>query len=97
MNIVQKTELLKSVPKRNEAIKWRELGNEGILLHPGSGDFFQVSETGLIIWQQLDGQKSIEEIIKDLALHFDASYEELARDAIEFMEELINKRLVLTS
>ncbi len=86
--------VLKNIPKRNEVIKWRELGTDGILLHPGSGDYFEISETGLMIWQHVDGEKTIEEIIKDLSTQFDASYEDLARDSIEFIEELIGKGLV---
>ena len=84
----------KSIATRNETIRWRAFGTDGILLNPSSGDYFEISETGLLIWRHVDGQKTIEEIIENLATHFDITDEDLAKDTIEFMEELINKGLI---
>lgn len=85
---------LQGIPKRNEAIRWREFGTDGILLNPGSGDYFEVSETGLMIWMHVDGRRTVEEIIRELAARFDTDPEDLSRDTVEFMEELTDRGLV---
>lgn len=85
---------LSSVPKRNESIPWREFGAEGILLDPGSGDYFRVNEMGLTIWKHVDGRKTIEEIVEELAAHFDADDDELTKDTAEFIEDLFHKGLI---
>ena len=85
---------LETIPKRNENIRWREFGTDAILLNPGSGDYFEISEAGLAIWKQVDGRKTIAEIITELAIHFDAGEEDLMKDASEFIGELINKELI---
>ena len=85
---------LKSIPKRNEAVRWRGFGGDGILLDPRSGDYFEISETGLMIWEHADGRKTVEEIIRNLEAHFAADAEELARDTAEFIEDLASKGLI---
>ncbi len=86
--------LLKSIPKRNEIIRWREFGADGILLNPSSGAYFEISETAMIIWSHVDGRKTIEEIIRELATHFDADAEDLTGDTTEFIEDLMSKGLI---
>jgi len=85
---------LKSIPRRNESIRWREFGADGILLNPASGDYFEISETAMIIWSQMDGRKTIEEIIRELAARFDADAEDLTRETTEFIEDLTGKGLI---
>jgi hypothetical protein len=85
---------LRSIPKRNENIRWREFGTEGILLDPGSGDYAEINEVGIAIWKHIDGQKTVEEIIEELLAHFDADDASLSEDTAEFMEELISRGLL---
>ncbi len=86
---------LNRVPKRKETISWREFGADGILLDPRSGDYFEINEVGLMIWKHIDGQKTIEQIIEELADHFDADGEDLVKDTAEFIEDLISKGIIL--
>ena len=86
--------ILQSIPKRNEIIRWREFGTDGILLNPDSGDYFEISETAMIIWSHVDGRKSIAEIIRELAAYFDADAEALTRDTTEFLADLTGKGLI---
>jgi hypothetical protein len=83
-----------SIPKRNESIRWKEFGTEGILFDPGTGHYSQLNEVALLIWKQADGRKSLEEVVAGLAAQFDADEDELANDAAEFMEDMIGKGLI---
>lgn len=88
--------LIKSIAKRHEIIRWREFGDHGILLNPASGDYFEISEAGLIIWKQIDGQRTVEEIINELATHFVVEGEDLTKDVAEFIEDLMGNGLIST-
>jgi hypothetical protein len=83
---------LNGIPKRKEGISWREFGTEAILLDPRSGDYFEINEAGLLIWKYVDGQRTIGQIIEELAGYFDD--DDLAKDTIEFIEDLIGKGII---
>ena len=85
---------LERIPRKNESIQWRAFGTDGILLNPASGDYFEINEVGLLIWTHVDGQRTIEEIIEELASHFDTDTQGLAGDTTEFLEELIRRGLI---
>lgn len=85
---------LTHIPKRNENITWKEFGTESILLDLKSGDFFDVNDVGLMIWQQADGQRTVKEIIQTLTASFDASDDEMIADVREFLRELMNNGLI---
>ena len=83
-----------TIPVRNETVSWREFGTEGILFNPGTGDYTQINEVGLMIWKQVDGRRSVREIAAELAAHFEARIDVVARDTAEFLEDLVNKELL---
>lgn len=83
-----------SVPVRNETVSWREFGTEGILFNPDSSHYSQLNEVGLMIWKQVDGRRSIQDIAAELAARFDADAEVVAQDTQEFIEDLVNKELL---
>jgi len=83
-----------SIPKRNENVSWKEFGTDGILLNLVTGDYFDVNETGLLIWDQADGRKTVNGIAEEVAARFAVRTEDLARDVIEFLQELAGKGLV---
>ena len=85
---------VESVPRRGDGIRSKEFGEAGVLLNVNSGEYFQVDEVGMAVWGQVDGRKTAGEIIEALAAHFDADQGVLARDAIEFMEELMSRGLI---
>lgn len=87
---------IERIPRKNEGIQWRAFGTDGILLDPASGDYFEINDVGLLIWTHVDGQRTFEEIIKELASHFDAETDCLTSDTIEFLEELIRRGLIST-
>ena len=86
---------LERIPRKNDIIQWRAFGTDGILLDPASGDYFEINEVGLLIWTHVDGQRTIEEIIEELASDFDTDADgSLTGDTIEFLEELIRRDLI---
>ncbi len=90
---MQIVELL-HIPRRAENIQWRQFGTDGILLDPASGDYFELNEMGLMIWAAIDGQRTIGEIVEELAAQFNGDDSDLVLDAKEFLTELMTKGLI---
>lgn len=85
---------LKYIPRRNEDIRWREFGAGGILLHLSSGNYFQIDDVGIMIWKQIDGRKTVEKIVEELSSDFYSEGEDIVKDTVEFMEQLIGEELI---
>ena len=86
----------------SEDVVAREIEGEIIIvpLVAGIGDaedeLYTLNETGQAIWQQLDGEKSLGQIIQVLQQEYSVSSEELESDVLGFAQEL-TRRGILTS
>ena len=58
-------------------------------------NFFILNESGSIIWELLDGQRRLQDVVDELSQEFDSPAEEIAEDVICLVEELLRKRLVV--
>jgi hypothetical protein len=65
--------------------------NEGAL----AAGIFQVSNTGKSILDRLDGRRSLCNVIDDLFAIYDSSRNELEKDVVAFVEELLRRGLVI--
>ena len=65
----------------------------------GVGDFedelFTLNETGKAIWDQLDGKRTLEEVVKILSSEYVEPAEEVETDVIGFVQELLRRRIVV--
>lgn len=58
-------------------------------------ELFSLNETGKIIWQNLDGKKTMKEIATKLCNEFEADEEEIEQDIIGLLEELLKRRMIV--
>ena len=68
--------------------------DEVVIVSLDQGKFFSLKDTGLVIWQKIDGTRTREHIVAELAEEYDASPEELARDLDGFLAEVIEAGFV---
>lgn len=79
----------------------REIEEELIIvpLAAGIGDMedalFTVNETAKAIWGRLDGKKNLLEIATELAQDYDAPQNEIERDVLGLVEELVKRRMLV--
>jgi hypothetical protein len=70
-----------------------------IPLAAGIGDMedelYTLNDTGKDIWDRLDGTRTIEQIVKDLASEFDASEDVLRTDVLGLVEELLKRKILV--
>jgi hypothetical protein len=92
---------LESIYVPSEDIVSREIEGE-ILIVPlisGIGDvedeLFSLNETGKIIWDRLDGEKSLGDLVNELSAEFGAPAEEIEEDVIGFVAELLKRGILV--
>ena len=90
--------LLKKINKENifkkiETISETDLDDEKIILDTDSGKFISINNTGSEIYEEIDGTKTVNDIILRLSEKYDGS-QEISEDTLSFMNMLFEKRLI---
>lgn len=84
---------LKSILSHSPAIVTRKTGSEYVLV-PVSNNIadmnsvFTLNETGAYIWEQIDGKRTVADIIESLVSEYEISDNEAEKDVFEFVENL---------
>ena len=92
---------LKSVYTISEDIVAREIEGELIIIPITSGlanmeeELFTLNETGKAIWNKLDGKKNLEIIINELSREYSGSIDEIKKDAIGIVKELLKRKMLV--
>ncbi|EDY83023.1 hypothetical protein VDG1235_2647 [Verrucomicrobiia bacterium DG1235] len=71
------------------------LENERVILDTNSGSYFQLSSVGSDIWDKIGQNKTIATILRELANEYDQSSEIIEKEALDFIETLLQKKLVI--
>ena len=74
--------------RRQPSLKWEIIEGRVALLDELEGELIRFNELGSRIWQELDGKRTLDQIILLLSTEFDVAMERLRRDAIRFVERL---------
>lgn len=82
-----------SIFKKIETVSETDLDNEKILLDTDSGKFISINKTGSEIFEEIDGIKSVNEIILRFSERYDNSLD-LNEDIPYFINLLFEKRLI---
>lgn len=79
----------------------REIEGEVIIvpLTAGIGDMddelYTFNDTGRAVWNKLDGERKLADVIDELAAEFDAEPDTLDRDVTGLVAELVKRRIVV--
>jgi len=92
---------LSNIYKPSEDIVARDIQGELIIIPITSGigdledEIFTLNETGRAIWEKLDGKKTLKEIAQELARDFEGSLEEIEKDILGLIRELLKRRMLV--
>jgi hypothetical protein len=91
---------LKSILSHSPSIVTRKTGNEYVLVPIANNiadmhSVFTLNETGAFIWEQINGERSVEEIITVLISEYDIDNENAVKDVFSFIDDM-NKYLVVS-
>ncbi len=81
--------------KRSPQVAAHGLGERdgGVLLHLKSGQYHGVDGVGWIIWNLLDGSRSVVELVDELRLQFPDGPVQLNEDIRSFVRSLLERSL----
>jgi hypothetical protein len=85
--------------KRNPDVVARPLaeGEGGVLLHLKTGAYHGVNQIGLMIWQRIDGEPTVEHLVNEIRAEVANPPPQLADDVNAFLEAAVARELVLRS
>jgi len=61
----------------------------------GEDELYTLNETGKAIWGKLDGQRTLDDVVRELAAEFDADESTIAADVVGLVEELVRRNIVV--
>ena len=85
----------------SEDVVFRDIEGELIIvpLTSGIGDMedaiFTLNETGRAIWERLDGQRSLRDMVEDLSAEYQSPAGEMERDVMGLATELLKRRMLV--
>ncbi len=74
----------------------REVGGETMLLDLASGTYFGLDPVGGRIWQLLEDGTSASEACEALGAEYEVTREELERDVLALLADLLEHRLIVS-
>lgn len=80
---------------RKANLPWKILEDVGLVLDLDTGDYYELDEVGLVIWQALDGDRTLAECARAIASSYTVAEDVAERDVQEFVEELLDRRLAV--
>jgi hypothetical protein len=82
--------------RKNPQVVYRALADDGgVLLHLESAQYHGVNSTGLAIWELLDGERTVAEVVADLRAGLDAPPAQVDEEVVEFLSALSARGLAL--
>lgn len=83
-------------PVKNPFVAWREIDGETVIISPEETVMHELNATGSFIWNQIDGQRTGQQIAELLAGEYEVPLEKALADTRELLEQLAAKKLVAT-
>jgi hypothetical protein len=79
---------------KNPKTAWRIIEGEAVILSLDTKVLRGLNPVGSRIWELIDGQRSLEEIVRLIVQEFDVTPEDAAQDVHAFTQELLDRGLV---
>jgi len=84
---------LNTIVTQSPSIVTRKTGNEYVLVPVANNiadmnSVYTLNETGAFIWEQVDGKKSVKDLIEILIVEYQIDRETATEDVLSFIEEM---------
>lgn len=84
-----------SYPARAEALAFRIIEGEAVVLNLDSGLYYSLNEVGSKIWNLCDGTHNIKDITAAVCKEFEVEPGTAERDILEVMDDLVKEELLI--
>lgn len=88
-------------PHKNPLVVSRIVNNEtpleteAVLVNPGKGQVKVINELGARIWQLIDGQRTVSDIIGEICTEYSVEATQAESDIANFLSLMVEKDLIL--
>ena len=79
----------------NTAFRTLAAGEGGVLLHLESGEYHGVNDIGCMIWQLIDGERTVADVVDAVRSEVEDPPDALADDVTRFIEDMRERDLLL--
>ncbi|MGH7356879.1 MAG: PqqD family protein [Candidatus Rokuibacteriota bacterium] len=83
------------IPVRSAATAWRVIEGEAVILSLDTKVLRGLNAVGSRVWELIDGQRSVEEIVDVIAREFTAERATAVADVGAFVKDLLERGLVM--
>lgn len=82
------------IPEVSQSLLWRTLDDGAVVITPEEGQVRVFNEAGAVIWNLIDGRRTIGEIAQDLGHHFGLAAAQAEADVTQFVLALRQRDLI---
>ena len=83
-----------TIIKRNPDMVSSDMDGEKVMMSIENGEYYALDPVGSEIWDNIEDEIKIDDLIKKLISQFDVSEETCEKDTMEFLNELLGKKLI---
>ncbi len=86
---------------KSKKVVTREIKGKLIIVPTENGigdmedELYTLNETGVKVWNRLDGHRTVEDVVTTLENEYDAAREVITREVAALMEELIKRKMLV--
>jgi coenzyme PQQ biosynthesis protein PqqD len=78
-----------SVVKLRDDVRYRLLGGEAVAVQQSHAEVVVLNDVGARVVELVDGETTVRDLISRLASEYDVDPEQLAKDVVDYLEELV--------
>ena len=71
-----------------------DLGDEAVILHPGSGTYYGLNPVGAAVWSLIQQPRSVPELLDHLLQEFDVEAGQCERDLLRVLQDMASAGLI---
>lgn len=86
---------IKTTIKQNPELVSTDVDGEKVMMNIENGEYFGLDSVGSRIWELIENPIRVEELVNLLIEEFEVSKEQCKSDTLEFLNELLEKKLLL--
>ncbi len=86
---------LKTVFSQNKLCPVRSLGDGQVIMAPSGDTTHSLEDIGVFIWNQLDGQQNLQNVLDAILEEYDVNEDEARTDLLEFIDQMQAEGLIL--
>ncbi len=86
---------IESVFSKNSQCPVRSIGDGLVIMAPSGGTTHSLEDIGVFIWNQLDGQRNLQNVLAAILEQYDVDEDQARTDLLEFVTQMQTEGLIL--